>query len=138
MQFEQSISIHSNPSEIYSVYENVSDWPTWDPETESASLDGEFIVGATGKIKPKGAPESIIKLIEVTRNHSFSVECNLPLCKMKFVHELNKTDKTTEVINKIIFTGILAPIFGRLIGKGINKSVTHSLTGLKKHIELKS
>ena len=136
MKFEQSISINSNPAAIYSAYQNVSDWPKWDPETEAASLDGEFVVGSVGKIKPKGAPVSKIALTEVTPNKSFTVECNLPLCKMLFIHELNEIDNGTEVINQVIFTGLLAPIFGRLIGKGINKSIPDSLKGLKEYIEL--
>jgi len=138
MKFEQSISINSDPIDIYSAYKNVSGWPTWDPETESASLEGDFVVGAVGKIKPKGAPTSKIKLIEVTPNQSFTVECNLPLCKMLFVHELNKVEQGTKVINQVIFTGLLAPVFGHMIGNSINKSLPDSLQGLKEYIELDS
>ena len=135
MKFEQSISINSNPAAIYTVYQNVSDWPIWDPETEAAALDGEFAVGSEGKVKPKGAPVSKITLTEVTPDKSFTVECNLPLCKMLFIHELNEIDEGTEVVNQVVFTGLLAPIFGRLIGKGIEKSIPDSLKGLKGYVE---
>jgi len=66
MKFEHSIFIDKSPKDVYLTYTNVSDWAIWDPETESASLNGEFVIGSTGKIKPKGAPESKIELIEVT------------------------------------------------------------------------
>lgn len=138
MNFEQSILINSTAENIYSVYENVSSWNVWDPETESSSLDGEFIVGSTGKIKPKGAPESKITLTEVTQNKSFTVECGLPLCKMHFVHLLKEVDEGTELINEVNFTGLLAPLFGRLIGKSINKSLPESLNSLKSYIESQS
>lgn len=135
MKFEHSIYIDKSPAEIYLAYANVSEWAIWDSETESASLAGEFAVGTTGKIKPKGAPESKMKLTEVTQNESFTVECNLPLCKMHFVHLLKKLDNNTEVTNQLIFTGLLAPIFGRLLGNSINKSIPGSLNGLKTHLE---
>lgn len=138
MQFEQSIYISDSPKNIYLAYENVSNWAVWDSETESASLSGEFVVGTTGKIKPKNAPESKIELIEVTKDKSFTVECGLPLCKMHFVHLLDQEAEGTKVTNQLIFSGFLAPIFSRLFGNSINRSILSSLNGLKKHIDSRS
>lgn len=135
MKFEQSISIDAEPAEIFAEFTKVSDWPVWDPETESAHIDGDFVVGATGKIKPKGSPTTKIELTEVTQDKSFTVECGLPLCKMHFVHLMEKMDTGTNVVNQLEFTGLLAPVFGRLFGKSINKSIPESLSGLKNHIE---
>ena len=138
MQFEQSVYINKDPKDIYRTFMNVSNWAIWDPETESASLNGEFAIGATGKIKPKGAPESKIKLTEVTQDKSFTIECGLPLCKMHFVHLLDKENQGTKVTNQLIFTGFLAPVFSRILGNSINKSIPNSLNGLKMHIESQS
>jgi len=102
MQFEQSIYINDSPKNIYLAYEDVSNWAVWDSETESASLSGEFVVGTTGKIKPKNAPESKIELTEVTKDKSFTVECGLPLCKMYFVHLLDQEAEGTKVTNQLI------------------------------------
>lgn len=135
MKFKHSIFIDRKPADIYSVYENVSGWPTWDLETESASIDGEFAVGTTGKIKPKGAPQSKIKLVEVTPDKSFTVECGLPLCKMSFVHILTEKDQGTDVVNEVNFTGLLAPLFSRMVGKAIDKTIPESLQGLKSFTE---
>ena len=137
MKFEQKIEIGVDPSTVFAAYKDVSGWSQWDPETESASIDGQFSAGTTGKIKPKGAPESKMKLIEVTENKSFTVECPLPLCKMNFVHLMSENTTGTELVNQIEFSGFLSPIFGRLIGKGINKSLPESLKGLKEYVENK-
>jgi len=137
MKFEQSIHISAEPSAVFATYKDVSGWARWDPETESASIDGSFSVGSTGKIKPKGGPESKIRLIEVTENTSFTVECSLPLCKMQFIHLMSPNTNGTELVNQIEFSGLLGPIFGRLIGKGINKTIPVSLKGLKEHVETK-
>jgi hypothetical protein len=138
MQFEESTFIAAAPAKIFSTYAAVSQWPSWDLEVESASLDDAFNLGGTGKIKPKGAPESKIELIELTENKSFTIECKLPLCKMHFVHVLSEQgDSSTNVKNQLIFTGFLAPLFGRLIGKGIAKTMPGTLLGLKHYIEQK-
>ncbi len=92
-------------------------------------LAGEFKEGVKGKIKPKGAPESKITLIEVTKNKSFTVECDLPLCKMQFVHLLETKESGTNVVNQVKFNGFLAPLFGRIIGKSIAKTLPNSLGG---------
>jgi len=138
MKFEQSINISVEPSTVFEAYKDVSGWSQWDPETESASIDGPFTVGTAGKIKPKGSPESKITIIEVTENKSFTVECALPLCKMQFVHLMSPNETGTELVNQLEFSGLLGPIFGRLFGKEIDKSIPGSLKGLKMYLETKS
>ncbi len=135
MKFEQSIDISAAPATVFSVYQKVSEWPEWDPEVEAASLEGNFAPGAVGKIKPKGAPESTIQLIEVNQDHAFTVECKLPLCKMHFIHRMDAIDSGTRLINQVAFSGLLSPLFSRLIGKGINKGLPDSLKGIKQYIE---
>jgi hypothetical protein len=133
--FEDSIRINTTPQRVFEIYKNVAQWPTWDPETISASIDGEFIVGATGKIKPEKEPETKITWIEVTRDKSFTVECKLPLCKMQFIHEMSAMNSQTLVVNKIELTGLLSSIFGLLIGSRLKRGVHQSLRGLKGHAE---
>lgn len=135
MQFEEKITVNASPDEVFAVYENVADWPEWDADVMSSQLDGPFEVGTTGKLKPKQGPESKIQLTEVTRGKSFTVECKLPLCKMHFVHEMIPTGQNTEVSNRIIFTGLLAPVFSRIIGKEIKDTLPSSLKGLKNQLE---
>jgi hypothetical protein len=137
MKFEESISISATPKEIFAVYAAVAQWPIWDAEVEHASLVGDFKLGVEGKIKPKGAPESKIKITELTESKSFTVECKLPLCKMRFVHVIVAEGAGSRVINSTEFTGLLAPVFGRLIGKSIAKTMPATLAGLKRHVEHK-
>ena len=135
MKFEDSITIDTTPEQVFLIYKDVANWPTWDPETVSASIDGDFVVGSTGKIKPGKEPETKITWVEVTPNKSFTVECKLPLCKMQFIHEMTAQNSRTLVVNKIELTGILASIFGLLIGSKLKQGVRQSLLGLKQHLE---
>lgn len=135
MKFEESIKIKAPASDVFSVYADVSNWPDWDLDTLSAHIDGSFSVGTKGKLTPRGASESDIELIEVTRDKSFTMECKLPLCKMHFVHEIEPGNDDVEVINKVVFSGFLALVFRLLIGPGIKRNMHSSLQGLKNHIE---
>ena len=135
MAFESSIVIHAPVEKVFAIYTNVSGWPDWDPDVESSQLDGTFAPGTRGSLKPKQGPNTKVQLIEVTQNQSFTVECKLPLCKMHFIHELKPVDQSTEVTNKLIFTGLLSPIFSRVMGKEINATLPASLAGLKTYAE---
>jgi len=131
MEFEHKISINASAANIFALYENVDAWASWDPDVKSASIDGQFDVGVMGKLKPINGPQSKILLTEVVKDKLFTVTSRLPLCKMTFEHVLEPNGKDTTVLHKVSFTGLLSPIFGRLIGTGINKGLPHTLNGLK-------
>ena len=135
MKFEEVISIQAPAEQVFSVYTAVSDWPKWDAETLASSIDGPFAVGTTGKIKPEGQPVTPITWVEVTPNRSFTVECKLPLCKMQFAHEMHDQEGKAQVKNIVLFTGLLSPVFGFLIGSKIKSGMASSLKGLKEYIE---
>jgi len=138
MRFEERIKIKAPPEAVFSLYENVSGWADWDPDVVSAAIEGEFQAGSAGKLKPAKGPEAKIVLTEVTKNTSFTTTSKLPLCTMRFEHELIPTKDETEVVHRVIFSGVLSPLFGFLIGSGIKKGLPSTLQGLKEQIDAKS
>lgn len=131
MNFQDSVNIAAKPADIFSLYANVDGWPNWDPEVIESSINGAFASGTIGMIKPKGGPKSKIELLDVKPNVSFTVRCKLPLCVMTFGHELVPEGSTTTATHRVTFTGLLAPLFGRLIGTGIQRTLPATLAGLK-------
>jgi hypothetical protein len=139
MQFEANTQINAPSAVVFSLYANVSGWPTWDPDVKSASLAGAFVSGAKGVIVPNGGPKSEIIFTEVVENKKFTAQCKLPLCTMRFEHELNDSNGSgTQATHRVIFLGLLAPLFGRLIGSGMRKTLPNALAGLKKAAEAKA
>jgi len=139
MNFESKIIIKASTKEVFELYEDVAKWSTWDPDVKTSSIEGKFETGAIGKLKPTSGPESKILFFSVVTDESFTVNSNLPLCKMSFEHELSSVgNNEIEVIHRVSFSGFLAPIFGRLIGSGIKKGLPHTLNGLKVAAESKS
>lgn len=97
--------------------------------------DRSFHGGAKGVIYPQGGPKSQLKFTQVNRSNGFKVECNLPLCVMKFDHELTTINGQTQALHRVTFVGLLSPIFGRLIGSSLKKSLPKALEALKNAAE---
>jgi hypothetical protein len=136
MQFEASTEIKAPSSVVFALYSNVAGWPSWDPDVKNASLDGAFVSGAKGVIVPHGGPKSEIVFTEVVNGKKFVAQCKLPLCVMRFEHELDEVKGSgTRATHRVQFQGLLAPVFGRLIGSGMRKTLPNALAGLKKAAE---
>lgn len=138
MQFEEQISISASAEEVFSLYADVNSWSTWDPEVKASSIDGAFVSGAIGQLQPTKGPKAKIILTEVVSNCSFTVESRLPLCIMRFEHELSNSSGDVNALHRVSFEGLLSPLFGRLIGSQIRKGLPGTLRGLKYAVEQQS
>ena len=128
--FRHEMHVDAAPSAVFSRYRDVSNWPAWDPETLAADLPG-LEVGATGWLKPRQGPRAKVAIVEVTEGRSFTVEGRLPLCRMHFGHELRETATGTLVTHSVGFSGPLAFVFQRLVGRELDRTLPLTLAGLK-------
>jgi hypothetical protein len=135
MKIESSIQVAAPAAAVFALYADVPNWPRWDKDVKSATLDGVFKSGATGVVVPNGGPKSTLTFHEVRPSQGFIASCKLPLCVMRFEHELSPREGGTFVTHRVLFQGLLAPIFGRLIGSGMRKSLPHVLANLKQLAE---
>ena len=138
MQFEEQIVIAAPPEKVFALYENVTAWSSWDPDVKTSSIEGSFSSGASGSIKPSSGPKARIKFTEIMPNRSFTVETKLPLCIMRFEHELTLLPSGTNAKHRVTFQGLLSPFFGRVIGSQIRKGLPITLQGLKHAAEKQS
>ncbi|MGD9729010.1 MAG: SRPBCC family protein [Nitrospiraceae bacterium] len=137
VKVEHRVLVSASPETIYSIYEDVANWRTWDPATKSSSLDGPFIAGSKGKLTPAKGNTVPMTLIEANAGRNFTVECKIPLFRMTFEHELSCVGKECEVIHRAAFSGLLAPLLGRVIGAQINRGLPDTLQRLKNLAEAK-
>jgi hypothetical protein len=86
-------------------------------------------------VAPKDGPKYKVRFENVVANRSFNVICKLPLCEMRFEHELSAEGKKTKATHRVVFKGLLAPLFGRLIGNGMRKTLPHAMESLKRAAE---
>ena len=135
MHFKEEITIAASAEKIFAFYADVNNWPSWDPDVRSATLHGDFVSGATGVLQPKKGPQANITFTEVAKNKGFTVESRLPLCTLRFEHELFGNPHGIRVVHGVKFKGLLAPLFRVLIGSGLKKSLPHTLQGLRETVE---
>lgn len=138
MQIESTILIHAPVASVYALYADVANWTDWDPDVKSASINGAFASGSTGVIVPNGGPKSAVVFDQVVPNRGFHVLCKLPLCRMRFEHELVAAGNATKATHRVVFEGLLAPLFGRLIGSGMRQSQPRAMQSLKRVAEERS
>lgn len=138
MQFEERIVIAAPAEKVFSLYIDVKNWSSWDPDVKASSIEGQFISGAIGTLQPSNGPKAKIAFTEVVPNRSFTVESKLPLCVMRFEHELSSHTGGTKAVHRVVFEGLLSPLFGRIIGSQIQKGLPHTLQGLKHAAEQQS
>ena len=53
------------PADFFAVWADMATWPEWNADTEWVRLDGPFVEGATGTLKPKGGPK--VGFVDVLR-----------------------------------------------------------------------
>ncbi len=122
---------------IWQIWQDVSNWPTWDHGIESSSINGPFAVGTIGKLKPKGGPEVTTMLTSVQPNKSFVDEAKLFYARIIVSHFLTKSGNKTLVTHQIEMKGPLAFFFAFVIGRNMKKNLpTEMLALIKKAEEL--
>ena len=138
MQFEEQIVIAAPPEKVFALYENVAAWSSWDPDVKTSSIEGSFSSGASGSLQPSSGPKVRIKFTEVMPKRSFTVESKLPLCVLRFEHELTLLPSGTNAKHRVTFQGLLSPFFGRVIGSQIRKALPNAMQALKRAAEHQS
>ncbi len=135
MQFEANTTINAPAAKVFALYADVAGWPSWDPDLKAASLQGAFASGVVGQVVPHGGPKSALRFVEVIQNKSVRMECKLPLGIMHFDYELRAEGEATVATHRTTFSGLLAPVWSRLIGSGMKKTLPAALAGLKRKAE---
>lgn len=127
---EQAVKTKASINAVWRLYEDVSIWPKWDHGLESVILNGAFIEGSTGKLKPKGGPVVKFMLTEVVPKQLFRDRSFLPFCEIHFFHELRNLGSEVVIRHRVEMTGALAFVFSILIGRGIKQDFSQTMANL--------
>lgn len=91
-------------------------WPEWNTDTAWVRLDGQFVEGATGQLKPKGGPK-VSFVVERLNNHEFVDVSRMPGGRITFAHRIDETPRGTEISVTVDIGGPLGFVW-RLILAG--------------------
>ncbi len=114
------------PAAIFARWADMATWPEWNADTEWVRLDGPFVEGATGVLKPKGGPK--VKFVVTTLTATDFVDVSLLMgAKLTFAHHIVATPEGSRITVKVTLDGLLAPVWNIVLGKGIKASLQRDL-----------
>lgn len=105
--------------QVWQVWTNLNQWHTWQSDIEYAKLEGEFKVGNTFLLKPKGGPRVNIEIIEVKPNRQFMDLTRFPGAKMYGSHEFVNHGDELEIKTTMSIKGPLSFLWRKIVAEDV-------------------
>ena len=119
------------PAAFFKRWADMATWPEWNLDTEWVRLDGPFVTGATGQLKPKGGPKVKFVVQSLVADREFIDVSHLWGARLSFDHQVTATDDGgSEVEVRITMAGPLSRLWNAILGKGLQSSVHADLQRL--------
>lgn len=132
---KHTVETTASPATIWKIWQDVSNWNTWDHGIEFSTINGPFQVGTTGTLKPKGGPLVHTTLTQVEPMKMFVDEAKLPLTRIIVSHSLTESGGKTYVTHHIEMQGLLSFIFAFLIGRNMKKNLPQEMMAMIRKAE---
>ena len=114
--------------EIWKIWTEVNNWPTWHGDLDYCKMEGEFEVGNHFFLKPKAAPPVKIRLTEIEKGKSFTDCTKFFGAKMYDTHSMEETPEGLRLYNKLVVTGILKWLWIKLFAQNIADTIPEEIS----------
>lgn len=105
--------------QIWRVWQDVNNWPTWDKDAESCKLMGPFATGSTFLFKPKGFKAILIKLIDVKPLSTYTDCTRFFGATMLGTHEMVDVENGLKLTTTLTLNGPLSLFWRLVVANGI-------------------
>ena len=105
--------------QVWKVWTDLNQWHTWQSDIEYAKLEGEFKVGNTFLLKPKGGPKVNIEIIKVEPNRQFTDLTRFPGAKMYGSHEFVIHGDELEIKTTMSIEGPLSYVWRKIVAEDV-------------------
>ncbi|CAG7599817.1 Polyketide cyclase / dehydrase and lipid transport [Actinacidiphila bryophytorum] len=130
------ITSTAKPDAFFARWADMATWPEWNSDTEWVRIDGPFVRGAKGVLKPKGAPQVPFVVTELVPGEKFTDVSKLVGARLTFRHVVTRTaEGSTRVDVTATLRGPLARIWNLALGKGIAAGLQGDLDRLRDAAE---
>ncbi|MFK8039933.1 MAG: hypothetical protein AB8B67_01130 [Rickettsiaceae bacterium] len=119
-----------SPEEIWKIWIDINNWPSWHGDLDYCKLDGDFKVGNHFMLKPKGAPAVKIMLTEINEMQNFTDCTKFFGAKMYDTHSMEVKDGGVLLSNKLVVTGPLKWLWIKLVAKHVADTVPDEMDSL--------
>ena len=126
---EARITSAAAPAAFFARWADMATWPEWNADTEWVRLDGPFVTGATGVLKPKGGPKVKFVVAQLSETE-FTDVSKLFGARLTFRHLVSTGAAGTEVSVAVTLAGPLSFLWNAILGKGIKATIQRDLDSL--------
>ena len=119
------------PAAFFDRWADMATWPEWNLDTEWVRLDGPFVEGATGTLKPRGGPKVRFVVASLVPGREFVDVSHLVGARLTFAHHVTPAaDGGCTVEVAVSMSGPLARVWNLVLGKELRESVQSDLERL--------
>lgn len=116
--------------DVWDIWTNIQDWPTWHDDLEYCRLESTFKVGHHFFLKPKNMGPVKIMITQIQDGFSFTDCTTFWGAKMYDTHAMEETPDGLKITNTLIVTGPLAWVWIWLVAKNVADSVPQETAAL--------
>ena len=129
-QFHSKLYTNVKKENIWRLWTDVNNWPTWHDDLDYCKMEGEFAVGNHFMLKPKGVRPVKIIITEINDGYSFT-DCTIfPGAKMYDTHAMEETPDGLLLSNTLIVTGPLKWLWIKLVAQNVADAVPGEVDAL--------
>lgn len=108
-----------NAEDVWRVWTDVNQWNTWQSHIEYAQLNGDFKVGNTFKLKPKGSPAVTLEIIKLEPGRQFTDLTRFPGARMFGSHEFISHGDELEIRTTMSIEGFLSFLWKKIVAENV-------------------
>lgn len=131
--FSFTLPTTADAAAVWSVWTDVPNWPAWDVLTD-ASIDGEFVAGASGTIVDLNGVESRFEVVELVVDDTYLIALPLPNAAI----EIRRTfvpGEPNRFTHEVVFTGPDASVFAEALGSGFRADLPVVMDAVRRIAE---
>ncbi len=118
--------------DIWRIWIDVKNWPTWHVDLDYCKIDGKFEVGNHFYLKPRGAPAVKIILTEIDQGKCFTDCTKFFGAKMYDTHTMEETPEGLLLSHKMVVTGPLKWLWIKLVAQNVFNDIPEVIETLMK------
>ena len=111
------------PEAVFARWADMESWPEWDEALAWIRLDGPFVAGMTGRLKPRRGPESRFVVESLEPGSGFTTVSAVPGGRLRIRHLAGvRSDGRTDVTVEVSIEGTLGRIWAVLLRRSVSRS----------------
>jgi uncharacterized protein YndB with AHSA1/START domain len=131
---ESELEIEARPEAVWDVLTNVEEWPSWNPDVKSVSVQGKLEEGST--FRWKAGPGTIKSTIQQVDPPSRIAWTGTTFgIKAVHVYVLEPRGAKTLVRTTETYDGLVARLFRKQLRKTLDRALVEGLQHLKAELE---